>query len=454
MKLGPLEIKMASRNGAKPSTTEIGSTGTDIFANRLSPIQDYNDALNPPQSYAIFDKMRLGDGTVSAALRVIKMPLLNADWSIEPASDSAQDREIASFIEADLNNMTTSRHATMRQILLHLDYGNAPFEKVWRMEAGQVHLQKLAFRHPRTITKWLTDANGGLAGIEQLTSPDFRVAEIPVNKLIVFVNDLEGSNFTGISILRPAYKHWYYVDGLERVQAIAIEKRSQGVDVVTLSGEAVTDQRKLDAERAAMTMHGHEKMYYVAVKEQNEYDVKGIEGDVLDPLPAIERHDLRVVRSMITEFLAMGAGSTGSLAMHRDKSSFSLMALGGVANNVVETVNAHLIKQWVDYNWTVKEYPRLKYTHLDARPLAEFAEAILKFSQAKALSPTIEVENAARAMLDLPPIPEGQWQAPVEPISTVAPQTMDDMPTGQAVEAVRALRAMLKERREPEGVQA
>jgi len=195
-------------------------------------------------------------------------------------------------------------------------------------------------------------------------------------------------------------------------------------------------------------------MYYVAVKEQNEYDVKGIEGDVLDPLPAIERHDLRVVRSMITEFLAMGAGSTGSLAMHRDKSSFSLMALGGVANNVVETVNAHLIKQWVDYNWTVKEYPRLKYTHLDARPLAEFAEAILKFSQAKALSPTIEVENAARAMLDLPPIPEGQWQAPVEPISTVAPQTMDDMPTGQAVEAVRALRAMLKERREPEGVQA
>lgn len=451
MRIGPVTlrnpIQMASRNGTKPTESEIGWSGTEIFSGRLSPAQDYNDALNPPGSYDIFDRMRRGDGTVAAALRVIKLPLLNADWYIEPASDSAQDREIADFIETNLKEgLNISWRAVLRQIMLHLDYGNAPFEKVWRVENGQVYLRKLAFRHPKTITKWLTDEKGGLAGIEQTTSPDFRPTTIDVSKLIVFINELEGANFHGVSILRPAYKHWYYVDGLERVQAIGIEKRAGGVDVIMLSGDAATPLGKRDAEAAAQTMHLGDKMYYVGQKEQNEYEIKGIEGDVLDPGGALERHDLRIVRSMITEFLAMGSGSTGSLAMHKDKSSMSMLALGGVANEMCDTFQMHLIRPWVDYNWAVDAYPRLRYTHIDARPLAELADAVLKFSQAKALTPTIEVENNIRALLDVPPITEDEYDAePAQPAPLQAP----NMEPAQAIAArIRADRAELRRRRE------
>jgi hypothetical protein len=451
LKIGPYELRSPIKmsNGSKPSMQEIGASGDAVFGGYLSTQTDYNASLQAPDSYDVFDKMRLGDGQVGAALAVIKLPLLNADWYIEPGSDSAEDKLIAEFIEENLKEgMSTALHATLRQILLHLDYGSAPFEKVWMVgDDGMVHLRKLAFRHPRTITRWSLDAKGGLSGIEQTTAT-LRPTSIPVEKLVVFINNLEGSNYRGVSILRSAYKHHFYKDALYRVQAIAIEKRSMGVDVGTVQGEGITEARRKDLEKALMTIHSHEKQFFAEVENQTKYRIEGIQGDTLDPLPAIEHHDLRILRSLITEFIGMGSGSTGSLAMHRDKTGYTLMALGGIANNVCETTDMHLIRQWVDYNWPgVKEYPRLRYSHLEARQLVEFADAVLKFTQAGALTPTAELENAARSMLDLTPIPADGYEAP---LPNSPPGDLQSMPTEQLIAAKRAVNAVLKHRREAE----
>src|SRR4030067_2095754 len=165
MKLGPLEIRMAARKPPpRPPMDEMGATGTQIFGGLLTQ-QDYNSALIAPTLYDEYDKMR-NDGQVKAALTVLKLPLLNADWSVEPASDTAQDQMIAEFIEDDLmNGMTVSWLDVLRQALLMLDYGSMPFEKVWRLgEDGRVHLPKLAPRMPKTVLFWLVDVTGGRGG--------------------------------------------------------------------------------------------------------------------------------------------------------------------------------------------------------------------------------------------------------------------------------------------------
>ena len=427
MKLGPLVIRMAARKAApRPPMDEMGATGTQIFGGLLTQ-QDYNSALIAPTLYDEYDKMR-NDGQVKAALTVIKLPLLNADWSVEPASDAAPDREIAEFIEEDLmNGMTVSWPDVLRQALLMLDYGSIPFEKVWRLgEDGLVHLRKLAPRMPKTVLFWLVDETGGLSGIRQMApsaSQGLKIVEIPVEKLLVFVNDLEGSNYRGVSILRSAYKHHYYKDSLYRVQAIAIEKRAMGVDVGTLQGEARSEEHKAAMERALMGLHAHEKGFMLEVEEQYKYRLEtGTGGRMLDPLPAIEHHDLRIVRSMIAEFVAMGAGSTGSLAMHRDKTSYLLLALGGIANYICETVSKHLIRQWVDYNWPgVTAYPRLRYARLEQRDVAVFAEAVQKLTTSGALTADPTLEEESRSLLSLPRLEAGDaMQQPDEEPAPVA----------------------------------
>lgn len=442
LRLGPLTIEL-KRNGAKPPLGELGATGTNIFGGLLGE-QDYNASLQPPEAYAVYEKMR-NDGQVRAALSALKLPLLNADWFIESASDSPLDREIAERLETNLmEGMTVSWRDYLRQLLLYLDYGSMPFEKVWQIEDGLVMLRKLAPRLPKTVQSWLTDETGGFAGITQYapTASGYKTVTIPVAKVLLFINDLEGSNWRGSSVLRSAYGHWFYKDGLYRVLAIALEKRSLGVDVGTLEGDAITEDGKRAMEKALMSLHAHEKQFMVEVEGQYKYRLEGLGSDgVLNPLPTIEHHDVRIVRSILAEFLAMGQGSTGSLAMHRDKSAFFMMALGGIANQIVDVHNAHLIKPWVNYNWDVEEYPRLRYSRLESRDLQSWAEAVLKLTQAQVLHMDSDIEKEARSLLDLPPKKAGEVEEECD-------EEFDDMPTEEAVTAVRALRKLLKRRRE------
>lgn len=421
MRIGPFTIirnQAAPLNNPTPSTftpaippdpgpryEEIGAPGTLIFGGWMSQ-QDYNDQLQAPACYDVFDRMRLADGQVRAGLNVVKLPLLRAYWQVKPASDSAQDKMIAEFIDTDLQSMTTPYISFLRQALLMLDYGSMPFETVWETrDDGFVHLRKLAPRLPKTIYRWLTDQNGGFAGVQQLAykASGVEVVYIPKEKMIVFVNEQEGANMRGISMLRAAYKHWYFKDGLYKVDAIAKEKRSVGVDVGTIKpGAQNKDDLKAGLERSLMTLHAHEKQFFVEDEESYTYRLETGNARIADALPSIEHHDLRILRSILAEFLAMGSGSTGSLAMHKDKSAFFLMALEAIADNIAQTMTAHLLKRWVDYNWQVDEYPRIEYSRLDTREAGIVAAAVNQLMSCGALTPTPDTEAELRVILDLP----------------------------------------------------
>lgn len=356
---------------------------------------------------------------------------------------------IAEVIREDLfENMNVSFTTWLRQCLLHLDYGGMVFEKVWRLgEDGLIRLRKLAPRLPASITEWQTDAAGGLSAVRQQAAPEFKLVDIPVDKLLVFTNDLEGSDYRGTSVLRAAYKHWKYIDGLERIAAIAIEKRALGMDVGTLSGDGITEPQKLALERALMGVHAHEKGYFVEVEGQTKYRLEtGTGGRLLDPLPLIEYHALQAVRSVLVEFVAMGAGSTGSLAMHRDKTSWILLCLGGIADYIADTVSRHLLPQWVAYNWLGAKAPRLQYSRLEQRDVAVFADAVEKLTASGALTPDETLEEESRALLSLPervgPMIE---DVPHEGLEEMP---MAEVPTRDLIQAKRVLNAVLRRRRE------
>ncbi len=99
-------------------------------------------------------------------------------------------------------------------------------------------------------------------------------------------------------------------------------------------------------------------------------------------------------------------GTGGTEAMHRVKSSFFMLALAGVATNLTDTVNQHLIKQWVDYNWPgVGAYPRLTHSRLDTRDTKELAEGIAALVTAGILTPDAGIEESVRTALELPEMP-------------------------------------------------
>ena len=423
MKVGPWMITLAagangSRPAPKPSTDEIGATGTQVWGRTIQEA-DYNQDLAGVKALETYDKMRRGDGTVAGILAACSFPIRSATWSVRPASDEATDKEVADWVEQNLFGMTITWDDVIRQALLKNPFGFFPFEKVWRIAEGRVWLRKLAPRLPTTVSGWVFDDEGGLAGLEQtaMMNDVLKTVTIPVDKLLVFVNDKEGSNYQGMSILRPAVKHWWYKDRLYRIDAIAAERHGTGVPRAQAKEEGTTEEERARAEAILMRLHAHQKAYLVNPSHRWEFDIMDMKATALkNIMQSVEHHDVQIARAVLAEFLNLGDSGAGSWALSRDKSSFFLMALRASANNIADTFNRYLVPQLVDYNFAgVKVYPVLEYSQLETLDTKAIADAVAKLLTAGGMTADHELEQAIRSGLDLPPAPEPKSTAPAAP---------------------------------------
>lgn len=409
-KIGKLEI-LAERKPSKPELDELGATGSSVFAGVIT--EEYNSELQGQKGILVYEKMRKSDSRVKSAIMVCELPLRAATWSVVPASDEEQDVQIAEFVENNLlSGMTITWDSFLHHALLMLPFGFSIFEKVWEIRDNQVVYRKLAPRLPKTLSKWILDETGGLAGIEQSAwrNNEYKTIQIPVEKLLVFTNEREGSNYEGVSILRSAYKHWYYKDNFYRIDGIAAERHATGVPYFKHPSTAQkADKDRLD--EIGQHLQAHEQQY-VRLAEDYEFDIKGVSGAIRDIMPSIQHHDRKIAESVLADFLDLGAGDRGSWALSKDKSSFFLMSLGAVGKNICDTMNEYAIKPLVDYNFQVKAYPKLKVSGLETRDMQVYAQTVTSLFNASAITPDFKTENHLREQLEFPLKEEKDYEKP------------------------------------------
>ena len=163
--------------------------------------------------------------------------------------------------------------------------------------------KKLAPRLPRSIQKWAIA--GGKPGITQKKS-DGKTAEIPMEKLIVFVNEKEGDNWWGTSILRAAYKPWYIKATLEKIDAIAHERQGLGIPKVKMP-EGATKRDTDKAEEIAKNMRANSQAYVV---EPHDYDIGFMDmkaSTTRDPANSLAYHTREIMKAVLAQFLELGS---------------------------------------------------------------------------------------------------------------------------------------------------
>jgi len=379
-------------------TVELGATGTSVFSGLLYE-EEYNSDLQGDKAIKTYDKMRRSDGQVKAGLLACKLPLMVARWDVAPASDDPLDVQIAETVKEDLFDGWDD---FLRQALIMLDFGHMVFEKVWELRDGRYTWRKLAPRLPRSLVEWHITDDGELDYVVQqaMIGNNFDQVPIPAAKLFVFTHEREGSNFRGISLLRAAYKHWYYKNNLYAIDGIAAERHGVGLASFTYPDQA-TQAQKDAVKEIGERLHSHERAYE-AHPESIKFDLKGVQGQLHDIMRSIDHHDLQIVRSILAQFMNLGAKSTGSYALSQDQSQFFLMALQAVGRNVCNTVNHQGIKEMVDYNWDVRKYPKLTVSGLDSPDVLAYAGAIAQLVTAGAIVPDDPMENELRRIVKMP----------------------------------------------------
>ena len=392
-----------------PLDNEYGDTGTSMYNGMISG-EEYNADLSGTAKFTIYDKMRKGDATVAAALKVMKLPLRSANWFMRPAGQDPKQVEQAKFVEYNLMNaMSITWDDFLRQSLLMLDYGVFVFEKVFTNVEydGKTYIgwRKFAPRQPRTINQWKI-RDGKEDGVIQQKVGGGTV-EIPIDKLLIFVNEKEGDNWEGISLLRSAYKHWFFKDIFEQIDAMAFERQGLGVPYCKFPAGAQAKD-KSNAIAIVKNLRANEKAY-VTYPEGYEVGFLDMHGkSTRDPKSSIEYHNRQIVLNVLAQFLMLGSGDSGSFALSKDQSGFFYDSLQAVAKNICDVVNKYAIKQICDINWPgTTEYPELVVDDIGAIDKEKFANMINTLMGAQLIKQDDDLVKYIRKELDLPDEQEG-----------------------------------------------
>jgi hypothetical protein len=389
------------RVGRPPSEMrELGSSSPSPWTSFRR--QEYNPALLGIKGLEAYDRMRKSDGTVRGTLRAIKTPVLSGRYFIKPASSSEQDIEAANWVWYNLQElMSISFTQVLTESLLMCDFGYYMFEKVWenRIVEGKMRtvLRKLAPRHPMDVKGWEYDAHGGpnrvLMYPGELTS---NIDEIPIDiaKLLVFTFDREAGNIEGISVLRSAYKHWYFMEQLYKIDAIQKERHGIGIPVIKLP-LGFKPEDKAAADELGRNIRTNERAHIVLPPGWDIMMLK-LEGQPVNALESVQQHQAAIRENILVNFVIEGAREE-DLVMFYKASRF-------VADIVIDTFNLYCIPDMVRKNFPLLE----RMPKLQVRRVGETADwrtlsfALRNMVGAGIIIPDDPLEENMREEMDLP----------------------------------------------------
>lgn len=403
---------------------EVGyqSSGLSSWGELAAESHETNPDLIWPNSINVYDKMRREDSQVGSVLRAVTMPIRSARWVIDPAGARP---EVAEQISVDLGvpikgqplarpdrtggRFSWSEH--LRLALLELVYGHSYFEQVYRVdESGRARLRKLAWRPPRTISNIEVASDGGLVSISQWGTSGKGPVTIPVAHLVAYVNEREGSDWIGQSLLRTAYKNWLLKDRMLRAQALTVERNGLGVPVYTgapapETAEAEERDRWLKSERDAglkiASSFRAGETAGVSIPAGSKLQLMGVDGDLPNTDAPIKYHDEQIARAVLAHFLNLGT-QTGSWALGTTFENFFTQSLNAVAQHVQDVTQQHVVEDLVDLNWGVGEpAPRLVCEPIGERTRIT-AESIRSLIECGALTADRPLEDYLREHFELP----------------------------------------------------
>jgi len=394
----------------------IGSTGTEIFGGYFE--EDYLDALRNNERADVFDKMRRSDPQVKMCLSAVKNPIKSSSAEIHPAGDDSFYKNDAILIEKILfESMATPFPRFLSEALTMIEFGYSMFEVTHknfinepvRGEDGEIILNSytgvrdISWRSPKTIDRWnLNEETGELDSVLQLAYGDLsRDATIPAKYLLLFTLNREGSNYEGISALRPCYGNWWRKNNYNKINAIGIEKFAVPTPIATIpqGKQASTQYAKLITALEKYTTH---QSNYLIKPEGFDIDLNTNTYDPSKVEVSIENEDKRMVKAFLANFLELGMSGTGAYALSNDLSDFFLTGLEFMAKEIAEQINKDLIPELIKMNFGPRDkYPKLHFSGISDKAGKELADILSTLTTAQILTPDDNLEKHLRKRLGI-----------------------------------------------------
>lgn len=431
-------------------TVEIGASGLQYSAGIVD--EEFLAQLKWPKSIDIYKEMSSNDPVIGAMLFAIEMLIRQVEWKVEPAEDSEQAREIAQFVESCFHDMEMSWEETISEIITFLHYGFSINEIVYKRRMGprvtdkrfkskfndgRYGWRKLAPRAQDTITEFVFDDKGGLKEVVQQIPTSFKEVRLPRDKFLLFRANSRKDNPTSTSVLRTAYRPWYFKKKIEEFEAIGVERDLAGLPIAKIPAAYMspyaTSEQKAVYETVKKIVTSIRKNEQAGVVWPLEYTEDGKEMFKIELLSAnspaklynteeiIQRYNANIAQTMLADFILLGQKSVGSFALSSDKTRMFAVAIGAWLGVIASVFNTHAIPQLLEINDIDPALtPKLVHGDIEARNPAEIADYFSKLALGSFINQDTNLENWLRDQVGAPLTSNADYTLPsnAEPVET------------------------------------
>ena len=405
---------------------EIGRVGQRRYGGIF--YEEFLSELRGRKGAEVFTEMSNNDETIGAILFAIEMLVRQASWNVEPGGSTAKDREAAEFVKSCMDDMQQTWIDTISEILSFLTYGWSFHEIVYKRRMGRtkdnrtsskyddglIGWMKLPIRSQETLYQWEYDDQDNLIGMTQMPPPDFGLITIPMNKAMLFRTRSRKDNPEGRSILRTAYRSWYFKRRIQEIEGIGIERDLAGLPVITTpEGMDIWDK---DDEDMNAIRAGLEAMVKNIRRDSTEglvlpfgytFELTSTGGSrQFDTNSIIARYDTKISQTVLADFIQLGHESVGSFALSSDKTNLFSIAICAFLDIICQTFNSQGIPALIDINGDhfagVTDYPRLTHGDIEDVDLATMATYIKDMASIGVIIPDESLEDYVRQLGKLP----------------------------------------------------
>lgn len=425
---------------------EVGLSGLNRYGSWVS--EEWLRELHGIEGVKRYKEMRDNDPIIGAFLFAIEMLIRQAPWNVEPGGDTDEDYKAAQFLKECLfEDMEMTFHELLNDALSMLTFGWAYHEIVFkkrmgdtgnpttqsRYNDGRIGFRKIALRAQETFHKWEFSENNDLLGMWQIAPPDYKLRFIPYEKAVLFRLKSPKNNPEGVSLLRNAWRSYYFKKRIEEIEAIGIERDLVGLPVVKvppqiLDPNATKEQKAvLDAMRKLVTNIRRDEGEGVVFPAEftpdgnkTGYSIEllssGTSRRQFDTGKIIERYDKRIAMTVLADFIFLGQNGFGSMALSVDKTKMFSAAIGSILDTICETLNNRAVPMLFKLNsfTGLTKLPKLVHEDIDSIDIGTLGQFLNNISAAGASlfgtpeNPNVDLVNQLLKIAKLPRMTEQQ----------------------------------------------
>jgi hypothetical protein len=324
----------------------------------------------------VYREMSDQDPIIGAILYAIQMLMRRVTWWFEE-----QDTPGSKWMNEVINDMQFSWPDTISELMSFLPYGYSYNELCYKRREGtsrnpaqnskftdgQIGLAKIALRAQDSLWKWVFDETGDILGMIQNPPPDYLLRFIPREKALHLRTTIFKDNPEGRSVLRNAYRSWWFVKNIQQIEAIGIERDLAGLPVL-IPPEGVDIWDLNDPAMAAMFQQAKNVVSSIRRDEQEgvilpfgwELTLMASAGSrQFDTTQVITRYETRMAMSVLSDVVMMGQDKVGSYALAITKKDLLTVGIGAFLDIMSEGFNTQVIPKLWELNGRKDEMPKL-----------------------------------------------------------------------------------------------